>query len=166
MKNFFFLLLVISSIQFSCCKCEPPPPQYGPIFSFNLVVKNLAGEDLLNPATIGGYNKDEIKLYNQKIDGSKKVITFTINKPLIAGNDKLDYFQLNSTQIMPPSGEKKDITYLQFRDETPYIINLITRTNYNGIRSDIMELSINYNQIERDTKLKDHINALFYFTKQ
>ena len=169
MKKFFLLLVVIPSIHLSCTKCGcdmPPPLTSRSIFSFNLVVKNIAGQDLLNPEISGGYKKEEIKLYNQKADGSKKAITFTINKPLIAGNDKLDYFQLNSSQIMPSQGEKKDITYLQFRDETPYIVDLLTTSNFGGNRSDFMELSINYEQIERDVTLKEYINALFYFTKK
>ncbi|RYG22169.1 MAG: hypothetical protein EOO07_00635 [Chitinophagaceae bacterium] len=166
MKNFILLLIIIANIQLSCCKCGPPPKFSGPIFSFNLVVKNLSGEDLLNPASVGGYKKDEIKLYNQMVDGSKKAIVFTVNKPLTASNQKLEYFQLHSTQILPQTGNKKDVTYLQFRDETPYVIDIVAAIGYGGQKSDFMELSINSQQIERDVKLKDYINALFYFTKQ
>jgi hypothetical protein len=163
MKNFFFLLIVISNIHLSCkCGCELVPVSAKTccdVSSFNLVVKNAAGEDLLNPKTIGSYKTDEIKLYNQKADGTRKTISFTINQPKIGQNYKLDYFQLNSIKILPSYGNR-DVTYLQFRDETPCMVEISSSGNY------LIELSINREKIERDEKLKEYINALFYFTKK
>ena len=166
----FFLLLIIASIHISCkCGCDFPPTSSPMALSsggFNLVVRNATGQDLLNSEIPGSYKKDEIKLYNQQADGTKKPIAFTINKPIIKDNYRLEYFQLNSSQILPTRIEKKDITYIQFRDETPYMVEIITTANIGGKKSDFMELSINRQQIERDVKLKDYIKALFYFTKQ
>ncbi len=123
------------------------------------MVKNAAGDDLLNPKTIDSYKTDEIKLYNQKADGTKKAISFTINQPKVGGSYKLDYFQLNSIKILPSYGNR-DITYLQFRDETPCLVEISSSGN------NLIELSINQEKIEQDEKLKEYINALFYFTKK
>lgn len=160
MKNFFLLLIFIASIQFSCCKCEPPPPLF-----FNLVVKNVVGEDLFNLSTTGAYSKDDIKLYikSEKIKDST-FLEFVINNPVQTGKSKIGFYHLTSREITNywwnAYNTRAETVFLQFRNEVPHKVML----RFDKAVS-IMSLFIDDADVLKDEKMPRN-NYLFYFTKK
>ena len=159
MKKLLFLsVVVITCLYLSCCKCGPrpsPPP------SIHLVVKNVAGEDLLNPLVNGSYSKAEIKLYKKFGASTTKSIQFDISPPLPVGYPKTDYYRLASSELINHTSNymlQSDTVFLQFRNEPPYRVLLQNEANGK------LSLSLGGYANPQDENWP-RPNKLYYFTK-
>ena len=102
MKKFVIALAVLFVIIIGCkklnggdiCACSPLETAY-----LALVVKNAAGDDLLNTTTAGSFAQNQIQLYAKDANGAIKQINFSISPPLTFNNEKLNYHQLRSPEI-------------------------------------------------------------------
>ncbi|RYG22170.1 MAG: hypothetical protein EOO07_00640 [Chitinophagaceae bacterium] len=164
MKKLLVVVTLIISLNFSCgrmCACFQPVP-----LSFNLVIKNAGGADLLKPSITGSYSKESIKVYTKAADGTITPLKFEINNPIPAGHTKIDYYQLVSPDLVKFSGSKnavgayEKIFFLQFRDEKPYQFDL----SYHQFGGKLY-LLLDGVQIPKDSKMLEYVNSLFYFIK-
>jgi len=83
------------------CACSPIS---GP--AFHLVIKNTAGEDLLNENTTGAYSKGKIEFFRKDEAGKVIPLGFSIRPPFTYGEHKVDFnvfyaSDLNFLQAVP-----------------------------------------------------------------
>lgn len=162
MRKLLVILAVLASLNLSCepkCGCAPPPPA----IPLRLVVKSVSGEDLLNPNTAGSFSLNEIQLYKKSADGKNVPIKFDIGRPVPAGADKIDFYQIVSSELKQyGSGTNwfsTDIPYLQFRDEQPLKVLIQFDSNRK------IDLYLNGYAALKESKAP-YDNILFYFTKK
>lgn len=129
MKKILIALAALFIINLGCkkitdggqpCACSPIQ---GPTLS--LTIKSSTDADLLNSATTGYYNKDQIKLYSKDANNIIKQISFSIGQPFTYSNDlKLTYYQLRSDEIAALSKSIDNTFYLKLGDDKIYELNL------------------------------------------
>ncbi|WP_199118507.1 hypothetical protein [Pedobacter sp. ASV28] len=135
MRKFLIVLFVVFMANFGCKKvaeterlCACSPTVYPQLF---LVVKSPNGADLLNPAVSGSFTSSQIKLYQKESNGSLKQIGFGIRPSFSYGNEKFDYYQLISAELMALAKSIDQSFYLKVGDHAPLEINLaIDHTDY------------------------------------
>ncbi len=162
MKKFLILFSLIITLNFSCKEYDKACGCYNPVpLTFNLVVKNTTGGDLLNPALSGYYAKDEIKLYREESNGSHTSLAFQVTPPIPSGSTKLDYYKITSSALISLVQAKMATSvFLQFKDEEPYRVDV----SYEQ-RNNRLILSLAGFDIPKDENMLPYLNALFYFTK-
>lgn len=118
MKKFFLISIVLFIVSIGCkkdnvggtglCACSPVR---GP--ELNLVIKNVAGDDLLNDKTAGAYTKESISLYRK--DASDKIIPldFTIRPGFSYGEQKFNFNLLNLGNLGFLQQRPAEIIYLK-----------------------------------------------------
>lgn len=159
MKKLLILCAILININYACkCGCAEPAP-----YVINLVVKNVAGNDLLDPTTSGFYSIADIKLY--KIDnGVKTPLQFEIQMPITSGSSKIQFYRLVSDQLggysSSPNHYTTSIPYIQFKDEEPYKVAVQFDAKWKQ-----MSLYANGYEMQRDESWPVR-NSLFYFTKK
>ncbi len=159
MKKLLILSVFIVSLNIACkCGCAEPAP-----YVVNLVIKNIAGNDLLDPTTSGFYSIADIKLY--KIDnGVKTPLRFEIQMPITSGSSKIQFYRLVSDQLggysSSPNHYTTSIPYIQFKDEEPYKVAVQFDAKWKQ-----MSLYANGYEMLRDESWPVR-NSLFYFTKK
>lgn len=130
MKKFLIILSIILAVNISCkkinplCACSPMPAT-----SFNLVIKDANGNDLLNSSTPGFIAQNKIQLYS--IDGNSvvKQISFSIRQPYVSGTSRFEYNQLSSEEIALKVKDTNSNFYLKLGDDKLVQINLIVSSN-------------------------------------
>lgn len=129
MKKFLITLSVIFIVSLGCkkenigggglCACSVLPE---PILG--LVIKNSAGQDLLNAKTAGYFDKSKIQLYSKDANNVITQIRFDIYEPFTYRNtQKMEYYQLSSYEIALKSKGIENTFYLKLGDKV-YEINL------------------------------------------
>lgn len=123
MKKFLAILVVVFLANLGCkkldendrlCACSPIVEP-----TVILVVKNAAGADMLNPATNGYFANTAIQLYYQEANGSLKQLYFYVRPPFSYGNEKFNYFQLHSTEIIKNIVATNRSIYLKLGNNNP-----------------------------------------------
>ncbi|SOD19000.1 hypothetical protein [Pedobacter xixiisoli] len=127
MKKFLAVLVIVFLANLGCkklddkqgvCACSPI---YEP--TVVLVVKNAAGTDMLNPATAGYFANNNIQLYY--LEGStQKKLNFYVRPSFSYGNEKFNYYQLNSSDIIRQSSTSNKDIYFKLGEDEPMKLNL------------------------------------------
>ncbi len=135
MKKFLIILSAIFMIGLGCKKenigggglCACSPITYPPL---SLVIKNSADVDLLNPKTTGYFDKTKIQLYAKDTNHTIKPINFEIRQPFsYSANQKLEYYQLISNEILLLAKHIDQTFYLRLGDNKLYELNLKVNNN-------------------------------------
>jgi hypothetical protein len=145
MKKFSIAFTVLFVLIFGCkkideanggglCACSPLPTAY-----LNLVIKNTAGNDLLNTATAGSFAQSQIQLYAKDAIGNIKQINFYIRSPFSYGNDKFNYNQLMSDEIATLAKSIDNTFYLKLGNQNPYEINLQVNSNFRKVEKVLID---------------------------
>ena len=128
MKKFSLILLIIFIANLGCkkigggglCACSPIS---GPAFA--LVIKGNSGVDLLNPATAGYLDKNQIQIYSKDANNAIKQISFNINSPFtFTADSKVTYYQLTSWELPILSKTIDNTFYLKLGNDKLYELNL------------------------------------------
>lgn len=135
MKKILIVLSLLFIINLGCkkenvgggglCACSllAPPP-------LSLVIKSSADVDLLNPKTTGYFDKNQIQLFAKDANNVVKQISFEIRPPFTyAANQKLDYYQLTSSEIPYLAKSLEQTFYLKLGDSKLYELNLKVTEN-------------------------------------
>ncbi len=138
------------------CGCSPQTrPEMG------LVIKNSAGEDLLDSKTAGYFPQDKIRLFKKEANGTETNLYFHVRQPMDFGTDKFEYYSLYSTfYSLIPSGQ--GTFYLKLGDAPAYELK---------VQADMTKLSITkllINDVEATKEngiLASRGFDMFYFTK-
>lgn len=130
MRKTLLALLIVFVANFGCkkldesnggglCACSPvsEPP-------LTLVIKGANGVDLLNPATIGYFSNNDIKLYHLDESGAQKQLNFFVRPTFSYDDEKFDYYQMHSTEIIRLATSVTKDFYLKLGDGEPLKINL------------------------------------------
>jgi hypothetical protein len=128
MKKFVIAFLILLATNLSCkkenpiCACIHPPS----IPYLNLVIKNVAGDDLLNSNNTGSFSNGQIQFYYKDANGSVKDVQYQIRVPFFYGNanDKFIYNQLYSTDIITVAKTGPTVFYLKLGENAPYELSL------------------------------------------
>lgn len=135
MKKFLFVVFIVFLANLGCkkldegdrlCACSPVTEP-----TVVLVVKNAAGTDMLNPATAGYFANNNIQLYY--LDGStQKKLNFYVRPSFSYGNDKFNYYQLHSSEMIRQSLTANKDLYLKLGSNEPLKLRLelVTDTRY------------------------------------
>lgn len=118
------------------CACSPVQENY-----LSLVLKNNASKDLLDPATTEHLTKDKIQLYSKSANGEIKQISLGIRPPFSYGNDKFEFYQLISAEILWLATSVDRNFYLKLGDNKEYQLNIkITNNKIEKLLIDKVEL--------------------------
>lgn len=164
MKKFILALVVLFAVNIGCkkasnnggniCACSPI---IGP--SIHLVIKNSAGQDLLDEKTVGGFTKDKIDLYRKDAAGNIVKMYFGIQPPFQYGDQKFAFYQLVTS----------DISYLQSANNTAYLKlddKLYELSIQLGTSSSRVEkVFIDKKETDKDTGAVNNYVSIFYFTR-
>jgi len=135
MKKILIVLMVIFIANLGCKKagvgggglCACSPISTTPLI---LVIKNTADVDMLNPKTTGYFDKNQIQLYSKDVNNVIKQINFEIRQPFnYSNNQKIDYYQLTSSEIPYLAKSIDSIFYLKLGDNKLYELNLKINNN-------------------------------------
>ncbi|MBD1392057.1 hypothetical protein [Mucilaginibacter glaciei] len=164
MKKFILALVVLFAANVGCkkasndggniCACSPI---VGP--SLHLVIKNSAGQDLLDDKTTGGLTKDKIDLYRKDAAGNIVKIYFGIQPPFQYGEQKFPFYQL-FTSDFGFLQSANNIAYLKLDDKL-YELSIQLGTN----SSRVDKLFIDKKETEKDTGAVNSYVSVFYFTR-
>ncbi|RZL48518.1 MAG: hypothetical protein EOP00_09085 [Pedobacter sp.] len=132
MKKFLIAFVVVFIANLGCkkiieqplCACSPVQTAY-----LNLVIKNAAGNDLLNNAVAGSFKKDDIQLYSKDVNGNITQLSFSIQPPLTFNNEKFNYYQLLSQEIAILAKSVDQTFYLKLGNQPSYTVNLQLTAN-------------------------------------
>ena len=97
------------------CGCSPIEPP-----GLNLVIKNTAGDDLLNEKTVGAYAKDNIQLFIKEVNGKETPINFNIRPSSAFGDEKFNFNLLSSWGFYFLPKQANKTVYLKLGDSEPY----------------------------------------------
>lgn len=139
MKKFIIALTLVFAVIFGCkkidesnggglCACSPMQTAY-----LNLVIKNAAGDDLLNSTTSGSFAQNQIQLYTKDANGTMKQISFSIRPPFSYGADKFNYYQLMSQEVAILAKSIDNSYYLKLGNQAPYEVNLQVSSTLNKV---------------------------------
>ena len=138
MKKFIIVIAILFIANLGCkimddggglCACSPVRPS--PYLS--LVIKNSVGEDLLNATTAGSFAQNQIQLYTKDVNDVVKQISFSIRPPLSSNNEKFNYQQLLSQEIVILAKSIDNKFYLKLGTGEPLAVNLQVIENVNKV---------------------------------
>lgn len=163
MKKFLFVCAVLFIGSVGCkkmnidgnglCACSPiSQPE------LTLVIKNAAGDDLLNDKTSGAYTKEKIELYTKDEAGKVIPISFSIRQPFNYGDEKFNFYQLNSG--IGFIQKKSSTVYLKLGDSKVYELNIeLNEGSYL-----LNKLLIDQKEAQKDLGTVLKYKSIFYFT--
>jgi len=164
MKKFLLALFIVFLANLGCkkldksdggvCACSPA---YEP--TLVLVVKNAAGADMLNPATPGHFENNNIQLYSVE-GGIQKKLNFYVRTPFSYGNDKFNFYQLHSSEIIRQFATNNKEVYLKLGNNASMKVSLelITDTKF-----EITKLLIDNKEATAEQgNVKAYVQNLFY----
>jgi hypothetical protein len=166
MKKFLFICVILFIANVGCkkmnidggglCGCSPTA---GP--TFQLVIKNSLGEDLLNSKTSGAYSIDKIELYRK--DGNGKVIplNFSIRPPFSYGNEKFSANSLYSSDIAYLYQASDKSIFLKLGGSKLY--ELILHLNQQSGK--VEKLFIDQKEGEKATGTIENYATIYYLTE-
>jgi len=133
MKKILIAFLTLFIINLGCkkiddggtlCACSLMPTT-----SLSFIIKNSAGEDLLNATTSGSYTSNQIQLISKGANGSIKQVSFFIRPSFSYGNEKFNFNQIFSEEIAVLAKTTQNSLYLKLGDDQPRLLRL-TVGNY------------------------------------
>lgn len=139
------------------CGCSPAE---GP--EFNLVIRNSAGDDLLNSSTSGAYSKSNIQVYRKDTDGKVVPIVFSIRQPFSYGDEKFKYNLLFTSDVRFNPEIQKDVIYLKLGDGPAYELTLQVKPNG---RYSVQQLLIDQKEADKGEGNLAKFVSVFYLTK-
>jgi hypothetical protein len=164
MKKIIFVFAVLFIANLGCkkmsdtdtlCACSPVMKPF-----VSLVIKNSADLDLLNPSSNGGYKEKQIQLYLKDSNGNNKQVSFRINPSFTYGNEKFNYYQLTSIEIIDLAKSIDDTFYLKLGDNQPIEINLQVKN-----QAKVEKLIVDKKEILAETGNEaKYFLSLFYLT--
>ncbi len=132
MKKFLIVIAVLFILNLGCkkiegggdrlCACSPITSPY-----LSLVIKNLSGADLLNPATTGYFAKEQIQLYTIDANGSERQLNFGIRTPFSYGTQQYNYYQLFSVELAVLAKSIENVFYLKLENGKIFELNAQTK---------------------------------------
>jgi len=149
MKKFIAVLFVVFVANFGCkkmdegnrlCACSPIQEP-----TLVLVLKNAENMDVLNPNTNGYFATNNIQLYYQEEGETQKQLNFYIRPSFSYGNEKFDYYQLYSSEIIRKATTANQNFYLKMGNNEPIKLNvefdgnqkyLVSKLLVNGTEAD------------------------------
>ncbi|TKC08336.1 hypothetical protein FA048_14360 [Pedobacter polaris] len=142
MKKFIIAFAIVFIVNLGCkkiidqpvCACSPVSTGY-----LNLVVKNAAGNDLLNSNVTGSFAQNQIQLYAKDANGNIKQINFSIRPPITFNAEKFNYHQLLSQEIAILAKSIDHTFYLKLGNQLPYEINLQVSSNLNKVEKVLID---------------------------
>jgi len=166
MKKVLFVCLILFIAGIACkkedigggglCACSPIT---GP--QLDLVIKNTAGDDLLDPKIAGAYSKDKIQLYRKYANGKVVPVDFTIRPTFLYNTEKFNYQTLHAEAYSALQASADNIMYLNLGGDKIYELKLIlTQQKYNLDR-----LLIDNQDAEKDKSNVAKYVTIFYLTK-
>jgi len=161
MKKFILVSLILFITGVGCRKVNPLcgcSPLQSP--ELMLVIKNAAGEDLLDSKTSGYLSKDKIKLFKKDAKGIETQLTFYVRPPFSYGNDKFNFNSLYSFDF-PYSSAGEGTFYLKTGDDPAYELKVKVNSNINGLD----KLLIDNKEAEKDNGTIAKYVTIFYLTK-
>lgn len=137
------------------CACSPVQENY-----LSLVLKNNASKDILDPTTTDHLAKDKIQLYSKSATGEIKQISFGIRPPFSYGDDKFEFYQLISAEILWLATSVDNNFYLKLGDSKEYLLNIkITNNKIEKLLIDKLELPL-----EKPTATAySYVNSIYSF---
>lgn len=163
MKKFLTICVILFITNLGCkkmgidgsgtCACSPVK---GP--ELYLVIKNNAGEDLLNEKTTGAYTKDKIELFRKDVDGKKIPLNFGIRPTFLYGDKKFNFNQLFSGDIMFLQKTGNNIIYLKLGADKVYELNLELHKEF----YEIAKITIDKKEAEQDKDTFGKKIPIFY----
>jgi len=137
MKKFLIALTVIIVTSIGCkkelegggiCACSFDAPPY-----LSLVIKNAAGNDLLNSKTNGYIPASQLKVYRVETNGSTKNIEFGVRPPFSYGSNQFAFHQLYSQQVAALKPAETAVYYLQLANLPPYKLTVQMSTTFRKV---------------------------------
>lgn len=128
MKKILIAFLTLFIINLGCkkiddggglCACSLMPAT-----SLSFIIKNSAGEDLLNAATPGAYTNNQIQLLSKDANGSIKQVSFFIRPSFSYGNEKFNFNQIFSEEIAALAKTTKNSLYLKLGNDEPRLLRM------------------------------------------
>ncbi len=167
MKKFLAICILLFIVNISCkkmdlgggglCACSPIA---GP--ELFLMIRNTAGEDLLDPKTIGAYSKGEIQLFRKDENGKEIPVNFSIRPSFIFGEQKAQ-FNFNQLYVQEFNFSQNQTTkslYLKLGKKVLYELDIQFRKS----SIEIETLLINKIDAERDKRIAPAA-PFFYLTQ-
>jgi hypothetical protein len=138
------------------CACSPVRvPQ------LNLVIKNNAGDDLLNNKTSGAYSKDKIELFKKDANGNVIPIAFNIMPPFSFADEKFSFSFLHSAAISYLQTANDNIIYLKLGEGKLHELNVQLNQGKYGVE----KLLIDNKAAVKDTSNLTKYESVFYLTE-
>jgi len=167
MKKFLIVCFVIFVASVGCkkeniggggaCGCSPV---VGP--QLMLVVKNSAGEDLLNSNTAGSFSKDNIKLFSKDANGKETQLYFNVRPPFnYTPTESFTSNTLYSVGFSQLWAANKGTIYLKLGDAPAYELNVEIDNN----KSKVEKVVINNKEAEKDKGAVAKYANIFYLVK-
>ncbi|WP_442588255.1 hypothetical protein ACSBL2_19635 [Pedobacter sp. AW31-3R] len=166
MKKFIFICAILFIAGVGCKKmnidggalCGCSPISNGP--DFKLVIKNEAGEDLLNEKTTGAYTKDKITFFRKDESGKKVPINFAIRPSFSYGDEKFDDYQLYTNDVFHFLKKDNKVAYLKLGDGKEYELSLELEEG----KYTVSKLFIDQIEAEKATGNITNYAQIFYLT--
>jgi hypothetical protein len=166
MKKFTIVCIILFIAGVGCkktnidggglCACSPKVEP-----ELSLVIKNNAGDDLLNDKTAGAYSKDKIELFRKDGDGKIIPINFSIRPPFSYGDEKFNFNLLYTSGISYLQKPADNIIYLKLGEGKLYELNV----QLNKGKYAIEKLLIDNKEAEKDKGNVAKYAAIFYLTE-
>jgi|GEM_PF-698799 len=166
MKKFILVCAILFIANAGCKKmnvdgggglCGCSPARTGP--QLNLVIKNAAGDDLLDNKSAGAYTKDKIELFRKDADGKVIPILFAIRPPFSYGDEKFKFNQLTTFEMSHIKSSSNNVIYLKLADKT-YELTLQTKENPYLLD----RVLIDQKEAERDSGTVAKYTVIFYLS--
>jgi hypothetical protein len=138
------------------CACSPVTAP-----ELNLVIKNTAGDDLLNDKTAGAYSKDKIELFRKDGNGNIVPLNFSIRPPFSYGNEKFNFNLLTVPSISYLQTSDNNIVYLKLGEGKLHELSL----QLNQGKYDLEKLLIDNKAAAKDTGNVAKYASIFYLTE-
>ena len=166
MKKFILACVILFIVNMGCkktnadggapCGCSPV---MGP--SFSLVIKNSAGQDLLNPQTTAALTQEKIELYRKDAGGKIIPLNFSIRQPFTYGNEKFTFYQLyiNDLSFINDAGD--NTAYLKLGNGPVRQVNVFLGQNPVLVN----KVLVDKKEIESDKDNGKTYLSIFYLTE-
>lgn len=166
MKKFLFICAILFIANVGCkkmnidggglCGCSPTT---GP--TFQLVIRNSFGEDLLNSKTSGAYSIDKIELYRKDVTGKVVPVNFSIRPPFSYGNESFSANSLYSADINYLFQASDKSIFLKLGGSKLYELTL----QLNQQSAKVEKLLIDQKESEKAKGTIENYATIFYLTE-
>ena len=166
MKKFLIMCAILFIANVGCkktnigggrlCGCSPV---VGP--QLNLVIRNSAGEDLLNDKTARAYSKDKIEFFMKDGNGKVVPISFGIRPPFSYSDGKFNFNTLFSDAIGVMQESTDKVIYLKLGSGGLHELKFTV----NAHKLDMEKLLIDDKEPERAKSNAANFPLIFYLTE-